>query len=158
MVAPRHGTPHRYRLALASRELVDGLLDRGDGDAQSLEDLAGLGVHPSPVQPSQPPEHTPPHDKFSVEEKVRSDVEGVDQRQILVDGLDAQPAGSLRAIDPYFGAVDHDGARVGCKAPGNAVDNGRLARAVVTQKAEHFAMSQLEAHIPGGFDRAKRLR
>jgi hypothetical protein len=69
------------------------------------------------------------------EEEVGDHVEVVGEGEVLVDGRDPQGAGCLRAVDPHRPVVELVGSRVGVDDPGDDLDQGRLAGAVVTDRA-----------------------
>ena len=66
------------------------------------------------------------------EEQVARSVEVVREREILVDGLDAELTCLARVCDGDRPAVDCDLAGVGLEDSGDELDQGRLAGPVVT--------------------------
>src|SRR5262249_50711581 len=91
-------------------------------------------------------------------EDVRPDAEIVEQREILVDRLDAVLARVMRVVDHDRPAVDADLALVETVSATDALDERRLARAVVAEQGEDLAACQLERHAVDGEDGAEALR
>ena len=78
------------------------------------------------------------------EVEVARDVERRDDRQLLVDGLDAGLAGVLRLLEVHRLPVHRDLAGVGDVRAGEALDEGRLAGAVVTDDREDLTGVEVE--------------
>ncbi len=130
-----HRAGHGHRLALAAGQGHDRLADVRQFDAEIGEGRDRPLAHLGPVQHVQRPE---PVD-LPAEMEVGRRVEVGCQGEILVDGLDAVPAGIERAaqldgaaLDQDLPAVRPDGAREG-------LDQRALARAVVADQGHDFA-------------------
>ena len=81
----------------------------------------------------------PPVQQFPLQEHVVVDAEPVDQRQILVDALDAERAGVVDRAQLDRSAVDKDLPRIRPVVAGQDLDQGRFAGAVVAEDAERLA-------------------
>ena len=108
---PEHGLRDRHRLPLAARERGDRLPDRAHGrHREARERLVRRLLHRLLVQEDASVQALPP------EEHVLHDVQVVTEREILVDGLDAERGGLAGRADPdrlpvpedlpVFGSVD----------------------------------------------------
>ena len=76
---------------------------------------------------------------LAAEVHVLDDVEVVAEREILVDDLDPEAGRVLRAVDVHLAALEEDlPAVVGMRA-GDALDQRRLAGAVVADERHHLA-------------------
>ena len=80
------------------------------------------------------------------QEHVVIDAQIVDQRQVLVDGLDAVGAGLERRAEVTACRRD-DRAAVGLVESAEDLDQRRFARAIVADQRQHFALMQLDADI-----------
>jgi hypothetical protein len=138
---PKAAAPrHRDRLALPAGERLDGLghvLQRADAEGRHL--VLGPLAHPAAVEH---PEHRP-HDAglahLAAEEEVARDVERGRDRQGLVDRLDAGGARLDGAAERDPVAVEQHVAGVRDLRSRQALDQARLARAVVADHGEHLA-------------------
>ena len=131
---PHHGLGDRHGLALAAGEAGDGLAhgaQRGDGEA--LQRLARLGLHRGLVELAHPV------DQLAAEVHVLDDVQVVAQREVLVDDLDAEVRRVLRAVDAHRLALEADLPAVDRVDARDALDQRRLARAVVADEGHHLA-------------------
>ena len=93
------------------------------------------------------PEHRaadPGQALLATEEQVARDVERGRDGEVLVDRLDAGTARVLRALEPTALAVEEDLAVVGDVGAREALDERRLAGAVVADDRQHLAGVQLE--------------
>ena len=95
---------------------------------------------------------------LAAEEHVLDHVAVVGQGEVLVDDLDAQPGRVLRAVDLHRAALEQDLAVVDRVDAGDALDQGRLARAVVPDEGHHLAGGDVEVDLVQGLDRAEALR
>ena len=84
---------------------------------------------------------------LAAEVHVLDDVEVVAEREILVDDLDPEPRGVLRPVDVHLLALEQDLAAVGGMRAGDALDERRLARAVVADERHHLAAPHLEVDV-----------
>ena len=150
---PHHGARNGHRLPLPSRERRDSLpvrLDRRHGEA--LQRLPRPPLHDRLVEPLQ---HVV---VLAPEVHVLDDVEVVAQREILVDDLDPQANGVLRAVDVDLLALEQDGAAIDRMDARDALDQRGLPRTVVADERHHLAGAHLEVDISESLDRAERLR
>jgi hypothetical protein len=88
-----------------------------------------------------------PADQFPVEEHVVVDAQLVDQRQVLVDGVDAQRPGVVHRPQRQRLTVEEDLARVRLVEAAEDLHQGRLAGAVVADQPEHLALVEVQAHV-----------
>ena len=95
--------------------------------------------------------------QLAAEEDVGGDVEVVGQREVLVDRLDPVAAGVDRAGEADGLAVQADLALVGGVDAGDALDQRRLAGAVVAEEAHHLAGVDVEAERADGGEAAEAL-
>ena len=84
---------------------------------------------------------------LAIEEDVLGDVERRDDRQELVDGLDAGRSCMRRGLEGVRQAVERDLAAVRTERPRDHVDERRLARAVVAHEADDLAAAELQADL-----------
>src|SRR3954452_2421969 len=125
---PQHGLGDRHRLSLATREAGHGLPDRlHRPHGQGREGLAGLLLHRVLVQQDAGA-------RLASEKHVLDDVEVVAQREVLVDDLDSQVRGVLRAVHMDRLALEQVLAGVEAVDPGDGLHQGRLARPVVADQ------------------------
>jgi hypothetical protein len=122
------------------------------GDREAAQRLLRLGLHGGLVEPVQPVDLLP------AEVHVLHHVEVVAEREILIDDLDAQPRGVLRPVDVHQLPVEEDLARVDGMDPGDALDERRLARAVVADQGHDLARRDVEVDLVESLDRAEGLR
>src|SRR5690606_12185614 len=85
------------------------------------------------------------------------DVEVVEEREVLVDRLDAVVAGPGGAGDRHPLAVEEDLALVELVDAGDGLDERRLAGAVVAQQPEHLPAVDGEVDAGQRGDRAEAL-
>jgi hypothetical protein len=89
---------------------------------------------------------------------VLDDVEVVAQREVLVDDLDAEPRGVLRPVDVHGLAGEADLARVDGMDARDALDQRRLARAVVAHEGHDLARRDVEVDLVERLNRTEGLR
>ena len=75
---------------------------------------------------------------------VLGDGEATDQVELLVDRRDAEVHGRLRVAEVHLLALPGDRALVGLVHPGEDLDQGRLAGAVLAEQAVHLAREDVE--------------
>ena len=142
---PHHGLGHGHRLALPAGQAGHGLAHGADrGDRQLVERLQRARLHPRLVEPFQAVEPLAP------EEHVLDHVEVVGQREVLVDHLDPEAGGVLRPRDVHGLAVEQDLSAVDVVDPGDALDQRRLAGAVVADEGHHLAGVHVEVDLMQG--------
>ncbi|GGN21305.1 hypothetical protein GCM10011609_73280 [Lentzea pudingi] len=84
---------------------------------------------------------------LAAEEHVLDDVEVVGQREVLVDDLDPEFRGFARALDVHRLALEQDLTRVGRVDARDALDQRRLARAVVADEGRDLAGVDVEVDV-----------
>src|SRR4029078_10987497 len=94
---------------------------------------------------------------FSPEEHVLDDVEVVAQREVLVDGLDPERGRITRRANPRRLALPQDLAGIGCVDPRDALDEHRLAGAVVAGQGGYLAGGYLEIDVDERVNGAEAL-
>ena len=150
---PHHRAGDRDGLPLAAGERRHRLPDRADRrHREALHRLGRLRLHHRLLQAVEPVPC------LAAEIHVLDDVEVVAEGEILVDDLDPQLRGVLGAVDLYLLAVEDDLAAVRHVDPGDALDQRRLAGAVITDERHHLAGANLEVDLRERLDRAEALR
>ena len=120
--------------------------------ARRLHRLGRLGLHHGLLEPLEPVAG------LAAEVHVLDDVEVVAEREILVDDLDPELRRVLRAVDVDRVAVEHDLAAVRCMDAGDALDQRRLAGAVVADEGHDLTGPDLELDVRERLDGAEALR
>ena len=77
---------------------------------------------------------------------VLGDAEALDEVELLVDRRDPEVHRGLRVGEAHLLALPGDGALVGLVDPGEDLDEGRLAGAVLAEEAVHLAGADVEVH------------
>jgi hypothetical protein len=95
---------------------------------------------------------------LATEEEILGDVEHRDDREILVDGLDAVVAGVDRGVERDRAAVDADLAIVRLEGAGENLDERRLSGAVVADEREDLALVYLYVDAAQRLDVPECLR
>ena len=109
-------------------------IDRIVVTARRLQRLGRLRLHRRLLQPLEPVV------RLAAEVHVLDDVEVVAEREILVDDLDPELRRVLRPVDVDRLAVEEDLAGVHRVDAGDALDQRRLAGAVVADERHHLAV------------------
>ena len=149
---PHHRAADRNRLALAAGEARDRLPDRPDGrHAQALERLRRPLLHRRLTEATDEVVLLPS------EVHVLDDVQVVAERKILVDDLDPELRRVLRAADRDLLPVEPRLALVDRVDAGDALDQRRLAGAVVAHERHHLAGAHLEVDVGQRIDRTEAL-
>src|ERR1700730_8824680 len=143
-----HRPGHRDGLALATGQLGHLGVDRGDAHPDPVELLLGGAPH-APVGQQRPAGPLP------VQEHVVVDGELVDQRQVLVHGVDAERAGVVHRLQRDLLALQDDPSRGRGLKAAHDLDQRGFARAVVTQEPQHLTLAQVEVHVVQRGDRAE---
>ena len=147
---PQHGLRDRDRLALAAGERGYGLADGADrGDGERLQRLGRALLHLGSFRRQSR------SCVLAAEVHVLDDVEVVAEREVLVDDLDPELRGVLRAVDASPACRRRDLAAVAAVDAGDALDQRRLAGAVVADERHHLAGSHLEVDVGERLDRAE---
>ncbi len=125
----------RDRLALAARQPRHGDVDARDVDPDLIQRAARLALHLAVGQERQRAVHA-----LAAQEQVVVDRQFVDQRQVLIDGVDPFRA---RVVDAFrrvrLPVQEHLPAVLALEAAED-LDQRRLARAVVAEQAQHLAL------------------
>ena len=138
---PQHGAGDRHRLALTARERGDALAQRVQRPhRQRLQRLPRPLLHLGLVERE-------PGLQLAPEEHVVDDVEVVAQREVLVDDLDAERVGVLRAVTVTGSPSKRISPVVEGVDPGDALDQRALAGAVVTHERGHAAGPDVEVDV-----------
>ena len=140
------------RLALTPRQARDWDVQAWDVDPDLVERSAGLAAHQHVVEKRDWLEHTLP-----AQEQVVVDRQLVDQRQILVDGVDPVSAGVVDALWRIRLALEPHRPGVLLVKAADDLDERRLAGAVVAQQPQNLALAEMEVDVAQGRDRAKAL-
>ena len=98
-----------------------------------------------------------PVDALAAQEEVVVDGQFVDQREVLVDGVDAFRARVVDAFRRVGLAVQEHLARVLLLEAAEDLDQRRLAGAVVAEQAEHLALAQVQVDVAQRGHRAEAL-
>ena len=114
-------------------------LDRRDREA--LQHVRRSGLHHRFPEPEEEVAH------LAAEVHVLDDVEVVAEREILVHDLDPELAASFGPGDRDLLALEVDLALVDRVDPGDALDQRRLAGAVVADERHHLARAHLEVDV-----------
>jgi len=143
LAAERAGAGDGHRLALATGEGLDCLVDVLQGrNAEALDVLGRVALHRLRVEhPQTAPEEALAPD-LAREVEVARDVERRCDGEGLVDRLDAGETGVRRRAEPDVVAVDLDAPLVRDHGAGQALDERRLARAVVADHRQDLARVQ----------------
>src|SRR5439155_3234650 len=153
---PRDRARDGDRLPLSARQAEDGLVDRLDADLQPAHLLLGAAAHRLLIQESEPGQRRRTQ-LLAAEEEVARRVEVVREREILVDGLDAELARLARVCDGDRSAIDRDLAGVSVVHPGDDLDQGRLAGPVVADDRVDLVRPEREVRLAQCDDTAKVL-
>ena len=158
LAAERRGPGDGDGLALAAGQRLDRLRDLLERpDPQLLEMTSRLGAHLAVVEhPEEPAEGARPAD-LAAQEHVAGDVERRDDGQRLVDGLDPGRACVLRPAEDDRSTLDQDLAGVRDHRARQALDQRRLARAVVADDREDLARIEIEVRPVQADDAPERL-
>ena len=130
----------------------------GRPTCEAVEQLGGRVGHLLPVEDAQPGGQPARPGQLAAGVEVRGRIEVVEQRQVLVDGLDAAARAHRRASDRHRPAVHLDGAVIQAVHAADALDERGLAGAVVAEDGEHLAAVDLEVDAVEREHRAEALR
>src|SRR5439155_16094627 len=109
--------------------------------------------------------HAPPRDDvgkaqcalchaLATEEEVTRDIEIGEEGEVLVDGLDSEPACVVRLPQAPHLTIDPDLTSVEMDSSGEHLHERRLPRSVVADDSEHLSPSDVEVDILDRSDRA----
>ncbi len=149
-----HGRRDRDRLALAARERGDRLADRADrGDGERLQRLGRALLHHRLLEPLEA--GRAPRGRGTCSGRRRG------CRTARGPGRRPRSRAWPRPSGPWMRhrlAVEEDLAVVVAVDPGDALDQRRLAGAVVADERHHLAGSHLEVDVGERLDGAEALR
>ena len=138
---PHDGLGDRDGLALAARQGADRLTDRSNGGHRQPRQRVGRGLlHRVLVEQAVP-------QALASQEHVLDDVEVVAEREVLVHGRDAERGRVARASDVHGLAGPADLASVGFPDSRDALDEHRLAGAVVTHQRGDLTGRDVEVDV-----------
>src|SRR5215207_1881895 len=164
LAAERRRASDGHALALTAGQrlhLLRDVLDRHDPELGHL--LLRLGAHLAAVQLAEDRAHDAGRPRLAAEIQVVGDVQRRRHRQRLIDGLDAVSASVDRRAHVDRLPVEADLALVGDHGAGEALDQRRLAGAVVADYGEDLARHQVEVrpcqrgHVPVALHQAAGL-
>jgi len=139
-----NGPANRGTLSLSAGEGAEGHVDVGDPYGHRVEDLP---PHPLHLRPLQPPALQKPAPRLTSEEDVVDDVQVVAEREVLIHGLDPEVDRVARPPELDRFTLESDHSAIERNAPGQDLDERRLAGAVVTHQRDDFAAMQGEVGI-----------
>lgn len=102
------------------------------------------------------PPADPPRKRLSdapLEGQVLNRVQGLDQRQVLVDEVNLPPPLGGVAVARQarlFAEEPHPGLTIGPVVTSQELDQGRLPRAILTEQAMHLPDPEIECHVAEG--------
>ena len=148
----------RDRLALAARERAHRLVELAGRqlDLEGLQHLARRLAHAPAIDRRQ--DAQAPDARFAPQENVGADVQIVGQRQVLIDRLDAERARLARVGELDRPALVKNLALVRRVHARDALDQRRLAGAVVARQRQHLAGLQVERDLLQRLHAAEALR
>ena len=133
------------------------VVEVGQRHLQPFEHLAGRLRHPLSLEEPERPRQPDRPGELAAGVEVVGGPEVVEEREVLVDGLDAECARIGRRVDRDRHAVHLDRPAVEPVDAAQALDQGRLARAVVAEKREHLAVVDVERDAVERDDGAEAL-
>src|SRR5256885_1000186 len=148
---PHHRLGDGDRLALPPGQRCHRLADGSHGgDAKARQRFRGGALHAVLIEQSVA-------QALASQEHVLDDVEVVSQRQVLIDGLDAQARGVARVVDVDRMALPGDLAVVYLVDARDALGEHRLTGAVVSAQCGHLPGRDVEVDVVQGLDRTEVL-
>src|SRR5919199_1260374 len=156
LARPGHRAAHRDALALAAGHRGHRRGRVLQADAERRERLAGAAVHLGLVEEAEPAEQPAAH-HLAAQEQVGRRVQLGGQREVLVDGLDAQRAGLERRVDGHRAPLEEDLPGVRLVHPGQRLDQRALARAVVADERHDLGRVHREARAAQRLHAAEAL-
>ena len=121
-----------------------------DVDPDLVERRARLPAHRAVGQ-----ERQRPADPLAAQEHVLEHRQLVDQREVLVDGVDAERARMVDAARLVRLAAQEHAALVGLLEAADDLHQRRLAGAVVAEQPQHLALAQVQVDVAQRDDRAR---
>ena len=122
-----------------------------NGDAERIENLAGLGAHGFAVEPSEGVAF------FAAEEHVFIDAQVVDGAELLVDEGDAMVDGFVRGVQMHGLPVYDDLPADRREEAAENVHESRFAGAIFAKEGENLAVLDGKRHVVKDFCFTERL-
>ena len=157
-VAPEQGAGDREALALAARHALGRDVDRGDLHLQRVEHLAGLVAHLLVVDEVEEPGERVGRELLAAEINVLVGAHRVDEREVLVDGLDPGIHRILRPAELDGLAVGVDFATGRLEDAREYLEQRRFAGAVVADETEDLVAIEAQRCIGKGNDGSEVAR
>ena len=152
LAVPQHRLGDRHGLALTTRQVGHRLAHRRHrAHRQARQRLACLPLHLAVV------EERPHPTDLTAEEHVLGDVEVVGQGEVLVDELDPESGGRTRIGDRHRVPLEGDLPAVEAVDAGDALHQGRLPGAVVTDQRRDLPGMHLEVDVVEDVDGSEAL-
>ena len=162
-LGPVHRASDRDALPLTTGQVADRLIGGIDADVELVEQRLRLTRHRAAVEPAQRALH-----ELAAEKHIHVDGLLVREGEILEDDLDAVAARVQRTGEVHRGALEKDLACGRRMNAGDALDECRLAGAVVADERDDLARGDRECHLlerdngaellPHALDPHERLR
>ena len=153
---PIDGTRNGNRLTLTAREILDRLLEVREMDLERLQRHLRCSQHVGLVEHANEAAEIVFLD-LAAQKDVGADIEIVGERQVLIDRLDPLLARIDRAREMTLPPFEIDLAFIRLIDAGDALDQGRLAGAVVAQEADNLAGIDVPTDLVHGHQAAKAL-
>jgi hypothetical protein len=144
------GLGDRHQLLLPHRDVGDADVGQGGVQPQPVQQLVELGPLGRPVD-----QH--PSGQLAADEDVLGHRQLAEQLRLLVDGGDAGVESGRGVAPAEASAVHLDGALVGGLGPGDDLDEGGLARAVLPDQRVHLPGTDVEVDTAQRLDAAVAL-
>ncbi len=145
-----HRAGDGHGLALAAGERGDRDAHARDADGQRGEELAGAALHLDLVEDAALAD-------LPAEVEVADDVDVVAQREVLVDGRDAEILGVVGLVDLYGAAFPLDDTVIDGVHAGDRLDQRGLSGAVVAHQGDHFTGVDLKLYVGERLDGTEPL-
>src|SRR2546430_4420701 len=142
----RGGPRNRDGLPLPAGHQADRRARIRYAHLQATQHLRGRVHHRAPAQDPDPARQPGRPGLFAPGVEVRGQVEVVEEREILVHGLDPERPGGGRRVDQYGLAGHLDRTRVQPVYAADALDERRLTGPVVAEQREYLAREHLDVH------------
>ena len=143
--ADRHGLP------LAAREIAHLFAQRRQPNAQVRQMPLGVPDHATVIE-----RQTAKARHFPTQIEILNRVEGVDQREILIDGFDAERFQGPRVLETHLRALYADRAAAGTTTPEITLISVDFP-ALVAHKSNHLRIADIEIDAVESDHRAERL-
>ena len=134
-----------------------GAFSDGQVDRQAVQVLGRLALHAALVELAEAPPRARLDQVLAAEEEVLRRRQVVGQREVLIDGLDAELTRVDRGLEVGRLAVDLERALVRAQRARQALHERRLAGAVVAHQRHDLARRDLERDVVERGDVAEEL-